>query len=429
MNYLKIVSLAFCGILVGGCSSPVGINPTGTFTPTPSVASPSRSTDGDTRLAFKRVVDTSLVELNSGNVNGQWFYGSQPLNGPDASVLLDNYGSNLGCAIWFYETENDADSALKNGFVNLFSSFYQQWTISTGESLIVVADSPDLLCYADALQRLNLQQSTPRFYDAGPTRLELAEEWAKTVKITSVGEAFLQRRIDLEIESAPFPYSQDFYDDDWISFILTLEPGGVPMSERGSVSGYGLGQTNFQASTTVDPSMFRAHELYLVEISYSSFSSDGQEMLAPLATIEAPLVAWDIGSPADFAISTGTGEFTSLDELESAIQSSGLCSSQRRIFYSGSMSISCSGSDFLPFNFSTDAILGVDFVLQRAQQRGANGLQDFDACLFGAGWAACFETNSEEVDSMIELIGDINLNWSWALVPGLESSSETWIQR
>jgi hypothetical protein len=79
--------------------------------------------------------------------------------GTAIGIVFDDYGGDGGCAIWWYESESDAQLAILNGKVNFFSEFYGQWTYTSGPSMILVAESASHPCYIDATRILKLEGS------------------------------------------------------------------------------------------------------------------------------------------------------------------------------------------------------------------------------------------------------------------------------
>jgi hypothetical protein len=109
--------------------------------------------------------------------------------GTAIGIVFDDYGGDGGCAIWWYESESDAQLAILNGKVNFFSEFYGQWTYTSGPSMILVAESASHPCYIDATRILKLDESyspgEPGYEEEAPLEVY---EWEPFFEIEQWGE-------------------------------------------------------------------------------------------------------------------------------------------------------------------------------------------------------------------------------------------------
>lgn len=96
--------------------------------------------------------------LNSEDVDGEWIKDPYKIpNSLSVGVLLDTYSqSPEGCAIWWFKSATERETATENGEVNLFSDFYQSWDYDDGSSVLVVAQSQGNRCYKNLTNILNL---------------------------------------------------------------------------------------------------------------------------------------------------------------------------------------------------------------------------------------------------------------------------------
>ena len=107
----------------------------------------------------KQLMNDSLTRLNSNSSNGKWTKSQiNDLSGLSIGMFLDDYGGGGGCGLWWYETEQNANRALDEGWINLFSNFYGTWVFENGATIVLVAENSSHPCYQDSVRILNLEQ-------------------------------------------------------------------------------------------------------------------------------------------------------------------------------------------------------------------------------------------------------------------------------
>ena len=109
--------------------------------------------DGSEAMRF------ALDALNFYDPDGTWeedsFSSESPLV---AGVLLDSYSDfPAGCAIWWFDSEEDLLDAVEEGSVNFFSESWFNWKSALGPSILIIANSYGDSCYQNALDVLELE--------------------------------------------------------------------------------------------------------------------------------------------------------------------------------------------------------------------------------------------------------------------------------
>jgi hypothetical protein len=111
------------------------------------------ATDGSEAMKF------ALDALNFLDLGGEWeedsFSSESPLV---AGVLLDTYSEfPAGCAIWWFDNQEELLQAVGGGDVNLFSDSWLNFYSTPGPPLVIVANSYDDLCFQNAIGILELE--------------------------------------------------------------------------------------------------------------------------------------------------------------------------------------------------------------------------------------------------------------------------------
>jgi len=109
--------------------------------------------DGSEAMVF------ALDALNFYDPDGRWeedtFSNESPLV---AGVLLDTYSVfPAGCAIWWFNSQEDLLDAVEEGSVNFFSESWFNWKSALGPSILIIANSYGDSCYQNALDVLELE--------------------------------------------------------------------------------------------------------------------------------------------------------------------------------------------------------------------------------------------------------------------------------
>ncbi len=108
-------------------------------------------------LTPAQLLGDALNRLNRDNSNGRWARDVfDDGSGLSIGILLDEYEQGGGCAMWWYETVVDADTAISQNQINFFSSFYKQWVFGNGASMVLVAEGGSQQCFLDAKNILGL---------------------------------------------------------------------------------------------------------------------------------------------------------------------------------------------------------------------------------------------------------------------------------
>jgi hypothetical protein len=100
----------------------------------------------------------ALEDLNNLDVNGMWFEDPySDASGLSVGVLLDEYSvSPQGCALWWYDSEDDLNAHVDSNS-DFFNSFYfESWVYDAGPAVLLAASGPLDVCYLSARIILDL---------------------------------------------------------------------------------------------------------------------------------------------------------------------------------------------------------------------------------------------------------------------------------
>lgn len=152
------VVVAVVGGFQGGAYNTSSEVETNTADPSPLEEDPKTNTESNSLRPGERLMLQDLRTLNVADKSGNWFV--DPFRNPsplNAGLLLDDYSVYpAGCAIWYFDNEEDSEMAFEAGSVNMFSDFYTWWIDDSGPAFIIVANSEDDLCYKNIARILKL---------------------------------------------------------------------------------------------------------------------------------------------------------------------------------------------------------------------------------------------------------------------------------
>lgn len=116
------------------------------------------TTEVTAMLSAFELMDKSMAELEADSPDVYWEADFGDESGLSIGLFLDNYadGTFGGCAIWWYENVEDANTAIDTGWVNFFSDFWNQWVFDNGASVVIIAEEPTHSCYLDSTRVLDL---------------------------------------------------------------------------------------------------------------------------------------------------------------------------------------------------------------------------------------------------------------------------------
>jgi hypothetical protein len=153
-----LVGVAVVGSFQGGVGNSSSQVATNTADPDPFEEDSTADPEPNSLRPGQRLMLQDLETLNREDKSGNWsedqFLSTSPLN---AGNLLDNYSVHPeGCAIWYFDNEEDSEIAFETGRVNMFSDFYTWWIEDSGPAFIIVANSENDLCYRNITRILQL---------------------------------------------------------------------------------------------------------------------------------------------------------------------------------------------------------------------------------------------------------------------------------
>lgn len=115
----------------------------------PTTFAPYESYYNLTARDGRELMEFSLEALNYWDPMGGWVEDPYDSGSPlVAGVLLDTYSvSPAGCAIWFFDSFDDLQSATLEGSINYFSNSWWNWEDKSGAAFLAIANSYEDDCF------------------------------------------------------------------------------------------------------------------------------------------------------------------------------------------------------------------------------------------------------------------------------------------